>query len=140
MFEQLKAKKRKVKLRTDKRIERLEIQRTMKEMQFRMFRADNLRHFSIKPWIQCPGHITLPLTSALTSRSHRLFVCVCVRGWERTEKNIKFSDSSTNVQLHSALTLMHLHFQLVFSHYIMSSFLNLFSDQIILCLFFFKSF
>lgn len=106
MFEQLKAKKRKVKLRTDKRIERLEIQRTMKEMQFLMFRADNLRHFSIKPWIQCLGHITLHLTSALTSRSHRLFVCVCVRGWERTtEKNIKFSDSSTNVQLHSALTL-----------------------------------
>ena len=49
MFEQLKEKKRKVKLRTDKRTERLEIQRTMKEMQFLMFRADNLRHFSIKP-------------------------------------------------------------------------------------------
>ena len=49
MFEQLKEKKRKVRLRTDKRIERLEIQRTMKEMQFLMFRADNLRHFSIKP-------------------------------------------------------------------------------------------
>ena len=119
MFEQLKEKKRKVKLRIDKRIERLEIQWTMKEMQFLMYRAENLRHLiGIKPWIQCLGHITLHLTSALTSRSHRLIVCVCVRRWGRTtEKNIKFSDSSTNVQLHSALTLMHVHCLLVFFPY-----------------------
>ena len=88
MFEQLKEKKRKVSLRTDKRIEKLEIQRTMKEMQFLMFRADNLRHFSIKPWIRCLGHITLHLPSALTSRSHRLFGCVCVRENDREEYKI----------------------------------------------------